>query len=70
MGRLTHLFEQGKLEADLNLPALNKDTDRVMLCGSPDMLGDLQGLLESRGFVEGNHTHAGHFVIEKAFVEK
>ena len=70
MGRLTNLFEEGKLEADLSLPTLNKDTDRVMLCGSPDMLSELQTMLESRGFVEGNHTHAGHFVIEKAFVEK
>lgn len=70
MGRLTHLFETGKLEADLGLPALNKETDRVMLCGSPEMLADLQTMLEGRGFVEGNHTHAGHFVVEKAFVEK
>ncbi len=70
MGRLTNLFDSGKLESDLNLPPLNKDTDRVMLCGSPDMLADLQSMLETRGFVEGNQTHAGHFVIEKAFVEK
>ena len=23
-----------------------------------------------RGFVEGNHSEPGHFVIEKAFVER
>ncbi|WP_297490793.1 ferredoxin--NADP reductase [Acidocella sp.] len=69
-GRLTALFNSGKLEADLGLATLNKDTDRVMLCGSPHMLADLQTMLEGRGFIEGNHTHAGHFVIEKAFVEK
>jgi ferredoxin--NADP+ reductase len=41
-----------------------------MLCGSPAMLADLRTLLVDRGFVEGNHTDAGHFVIEKAFVER
>jgi ferredoxin--NADP+ reductase len=69
-GRLTDLFQSGKLEADLGLPALNEETDRIMLCGSPHMLADLQTMLESRGFAEGNHVHAGQFVIEKAFVEK
>jgi ferredoxin--NADP+ reductase len=69
-GRLTALFESGKLEADLGLAALNKETDRVMLCGSPAMLADLQHMLEARGFAEGNHSHRGEFVIEKAFVEK
>ena len=69
-GRLTALFEAGKLEADLGLPRLNKETDRVMLCGSPQMLDDLQNMLLSRGFREGNHHERGEFVIEKAFVEK
>ena len=69
-GRLTALFESGKLEADLSLPPLNRDTDRVMLCGSPHMLSDLQKMLVQRGFSEGNHSEPGHFVIEKAFVEK
>jgi ferredoxin--NADP+ reductase len=69
-GRITNLLESGKLEADLGLPALNLETDRVMLCGSPEMLHDLNMLLKSRGFLEGNHSEPGHYVIEKAFVEK
>ncbi|WP_298283791.1 ferredoxin--NADP reductase [Acidocella sp.] len=69
-GRLTALFEAGRLEADLGLPALNKETDRVMLCGSPAMLSDLQTMLEARGFTEGSHHERGEYVIEKAFVEK
>jgi ferredoxin--NADP+ reductase len=69
-GRLTLLLEQGKLEADLGLPPLNKETDRVMLCGSPQMLEDLQNLMLARGFTEGSHHTRGEFVIEKAFVEK
>jgi ferredoxin/flavodoxin---NADP+ reductase len=27
-------------------------------------------MLSARGFVEGNHSRPGHFVIEKAFVER
>jgi ferredoxin--NADP+ reductase len=41
-----------------------------MLCGSPQMLADLNKMLEDRGFTEGNHSEPGSFVIEKAFVEK
>jgi ferredoxin--NADP+ reductase len=39
-----------------------------MLCGSPDMLKDVRGILEASGFAEGNMSHPGHFVLEKAFV--
>jgi ferredoxin--NADP+ reductase len=38
MGRISTLLETGKLPAELNLPPLNVATDRVMLCGSPEML--------------------------------
>jgi len=69
-GRITTLLETGKLQADLALPALNRETDRVMLCGSPGMLEDLNVFLRAGGFEEGNHHAPGHFVIEKAFVEK
>ncbi len=69
-GRITDLLESRKLTDDLGLPALSKETDRVMLCGSPAMLADLQTMLTARGFTEGNHSEPGHFVIEKAFVEK
>jgi len=69
-GRITTLLQTGKLEADLGLPPLNKETDRVMLCGSPAMLEDLHKYLQEQGFHEGSHHGRGHYVIEKAFVEK
>lgn len=69
-GRISTLLNQGKLEADLGLPALNKEDYRVMLCGSPQMLDDLQTILKDRDFKEGNHSEPGQYVIEKAFVEK
>jgi len=69
-GRITHLIESGQLFADTGKPPLDPAEDRVMLCGSPDMLADLRPLLEARGLIEGNHNAPGHFVIEKAFVER
>jgi len=69
-GRITTLLETGKLQSDLGLPPLDREHDRVMLCGSPGMLEDLNALLTGKGFMEGNHHEPGHFVIEKAFVEK
>ena len=69
-GRITTLLETGKLQSDLGLPPLDPAADRVMLCGSPGMLHDLNALLLARGFTEGSHAEPGQYVIEKAFVEK
>ena len=69
-GRMPNLIDSGKLAADLGLPELNPLEDRVMLCGSPEMLASLKELLEKRDFEEGNTTRPGDFVIERAFVEK
>jgi ferredoxin--NADP+ reductase len=69
-GRMTDLLASGKLEADLGLSKLDPANDRVMICGSPEMLRDLKHMLESRQFVEGNTTKPGDFVIERAFAEQ
>ncbi len=69
-GRITDLIRSGKLAADLGLPQIDRENDRVMLCGSPEMLTETKALLEGLGFKEGNMSEPGHFVIEKAFVEK
>ena len=69
-GRVTTLIENGKLAADLGLPPLNPAEDRVMICGSPEMLRDLKAMMEARGFNEGNTTKPGDYVIERAFVEQ
>jgi ferredoxin--NADP+ reductase len=70
MGRIPDLIESGKLAADLGLPALDPANDRVMICGSPALLRDLKYQLDERGFVEGNTSTPGDYVIERAFVEK
>lgn len=69
-GRITSLMASGKVQEDLGLPPLDKERDRVMLCGSPAFLKDMVHMLEERGFEEGAISKPGHFVIEKAFVEK
>ena len=69
-GRITDLINSDQLFNDIGLPPLDIETDRIMLCGSPGMLKELQETFESRDFMEGSHTTPGHFVIEKAFVER
>jgi len=69
-GRVTTLLETGKLQSDLGLPTLSPAEDRIMICGSPGMLRDLKRLLELRGFMEGNTSKPGDFVIERAFAEQ
>lgn len=69
-GRITDLITSGKLFEDIGLPPLNKEDDRVMLCGSPQLLDDMRVIMKDLGFEEGSTTEPGDFVIEKAFVEK
>jgi len=69
-GRLTDAIENGKLFSDLGLPSFDHERDRVMICGSPQMLKDLKRMLEERQFKEGNTSTPGDFVIERAFAEQ
>lgn len=69
-GRITDLLLSGKITADLGLPALNKDDDRFLLCGSPSMLKDTAAILEQAGFAETRHHELAEYAIERAFVEK
>jgi ferredoxin--NADP+ reductase len=69
-GRIPTLMQSGKLARDIGLPPLCKDGDRFMLCGSPEMLRDTRVLFDGMDMAEGNMSHPGHFVIERAFVEK
>jgi ferredoxin--NADP+ reductase len=69
-GRITDLIESGKLQTDLSLPKFDPANDRAMMCGSPGLLKDLKAVLEKRGFIEGNTTKQGDFVVERAFVEQ
>lgn len=70
-GRVTDLIRSNKLTDDLGLPALNPETDRVMICGSPSMNNETASLLEARGFsISPGVGEPGDYVIERAFVER
>ena len=69
-GRITDLIETGKLFDDIGQGPLDPETDRVMLCGSPQMLADLRVMLDNRGFTEGSGASPANYVIERAFVER
>jgi len=70
-GRITALVETGQLFRDIGLPPLDPATDRAMICGSQNMLTDISGMLDKRGFVVSSGVgHPGDYVIERAFVQK
>jgi ferredoxin--NADP+ reductase len=69
-GRITDLLTEGRLFDDLDRAPLDVASDRLMMCGSPPMLADLRAVLDGLGFNEGSHSEPGHYVIEKAFVER
>ena len=70
-GRLTDLIPSGRLCNDLDLPPLNPETDKAMICGSQAMLNDTCDILDNLGFTASAHTgDVADYVIERAFVEK
>jgi len=69
-GRITDLISSNRLFDDIGLRPMSVQDDRVMLCGSPSMLRDVVTILRARDFREGSHSEPGHFVVERAFVEK
>jgi ferredoxin--NADP+ reductase len=66
--RITAMIEDGSLFDEIGAPRLNPETDRVMICGSMDMLNDLKAACEAHGLEEGSNSRPGHYVIERAFV--
>lgn len=70
-GRITDAIANGALAAATGLPPLNPGTDRLMLCGSSNMLADLGALLDGRGFhISPRTRESGDYVVERAFVEQ
>ncbi|MEM6833303.1 MAG: ferredoxin--NADP reductase [Pseudomonadota bacterium] len=67
-GRITTLIENGELFKHLGVEPLNKETDRVMICGSMAMLNDTKDLVEGFGLEEGSNAAPADFVVERAFV--
>ena len=68
-GRITDLIENGKLFSDLGLSSFDPEIDRVMICGSVDMIRDVKALVEKAGLKEGANSMPAQFVVERAFVD-
>ena len=69
-GRIPDLLQNGTFSKDTGLPPLDPEHDRVMLCGSPEMIATLKAMLEAKGFQEGASGRPAQYVVERAFVEK
>ncbi len=69
-GRITDRITSGDLFRDLGLPGdkFDPEHDRIMLCGSMEMIKDTAAILEAHGLKEGSNAHPGDFVLERAFV--
>ena len=68
-GRITDLLESQRLFQALDIREFDPANDRAMICGSKSLLQDARRILEKIGFVEGNNSRPGTFVIERAFVD-
>ncbi|MEX4008278.1 ferredoxin--NADP reductase [Neoaquamicrobium sediminum] len=68
MGRITTLIESGQLFTDLEVQPFDPAVDRVMICGSMDMIRDVKALVETFGLTEGANNKPAEFVVERAFV--
>jgi ferredoxin--NADP+ reductase len=66
-GRITQLMDDGVIYEELGVPPLNPETDRVMICGSMDMLADCKARCEQAGLTEGSNARPAEYVVEKAF---
>ena len=69
-GRITDRIRSGDVFRDLGIESDRFDPaqDRIMLCGSMDMIKEAAAILDSHGLVEGSNAHPGDYVLERAFV--
>lgn len=65
--RITSLIESEKLFELCETAPFDPKTDRVMICGSMDMINDTKNLVAAYGLTEGSNAKPAEFVVEKAF---
>lgn len=68
-GRITELIIKGKLFKDLNLPYINCNYDKLMLCGNKNMLKEISEYLAKLGFKNSIINNPNEFVIEYSFIK-
>lgn len=65
--RITNLIETEKLFELIGVNPFDPAVDRVMICGSMEMINDTKNLVASYGLNEGSNAKPAEFVVEKAF---
>ncbi len=63
-GRITTAIENGALESKAE-NALAPSNSVVMMCGNPQMLDDVEALLNDRGMHRHKKSNPGHVVVER-----
>jgi ferredoxin/flavodoxin---NADP+ reductase len=63
-GRITTAIEDGTLESHAE-EKLDASNSMVMMCGNPQMLDDVEKLLEARGMHRHKKNAPGHIVVER-----
>lgn len=63
-GRVTTHLSDGSLEQAAEL-AISPEESAVMLCGNPDMLNEMEAILESRGLERQRAKHPGQIIVER-----
>ncbi|MET0371132.1 MAG: ferredoxin--NADP reductase [Sphingobium sp.] len=67
--RIDKLMDNGALFEGIPGEArFDPETDRVMMCGSMEMIKQFGAWFEEHGFPEGSNAAPGAYVIERAFV--
>jgi ferredoxin/flavodoxin---NADP+ reductase len=67
--RITTAIENGSFFEALGLKHFDPAEDRVMICGSMEMIRDCKALCIKAGMIEGSNARPGEFVVERAFAE-
>lgn len=62
-GRIPAAIEDGSLEKAIDL-GMDPDRSHFMLCGNPDMVSDVTGVLKTRGFRKNRRRTPGHITTE------
>lgn len=63
-GRITQALECGQLE-QIAGATMCPDTSAVMMCGNPQMLDDVEEILQARGMHKHKRNQPGHYVVER-----
>ena len=68
-GRITDLMKSGQFFEDIGLPPMNKEDDRVMICGSMPFNAEVSAILDDFGLtVSPRMGVQADYAVERAFV--